>query len=162
MIDPRPAFAVAGAREGRMASDIGFVEYVCEQVAGSGHITHRRMFGEFALYCDGKVVALICDNQFFLKPTAAGRALLQRVKEAPPYPGAKLYYLLDADLEDAERMAQLVRATAAELPPPKAPAAKKKAARKSAAKKTPAKKSPARGAAPQKKTASSSPKPRKR
>jgi TfoX/Sxy family transcriptional regulator of competence genes len=102
-----------------MASDIGFVEYVCEQVASAGQISHRRMFGEFALYCDGKVVALICDNQFFLKPTAAGRALLQRVKEAPPYPGAKLYYLLDADLEDAEQMARIVRATAAELPPPK-------------------------------------------
>lgn len=119
-----------------MTSDIRFVEYVCEQVAGAGHITHRRMFGEFALYCDGKVVALICDNQFFLKPTAAGRLLLQRVKEAPPYPGAKMYYLLDADLEDAEHMVRLVRATAAELPLPKvagkkkAPAKKKTAAKK--------------------------------
>jgi TfoX/Sxy family transcriptional regulator of competence genes len=119
------ATIVVGAGEGRMASDIGFVEYVCEQVAGAGHISHRRMFGEFALYCDGKVVALICDNQFFLKPTVAGRALLQRVKEAPPYPGAKPYYLLDTDLEDAEQMARLVRATAAELPLPKAPAKKK-------------------------------------
>jgi TfoX/Sxy family transcriptional regulator of competence genes len=118
-----------------MASDIGFVEYVCEQVAGAGRITHRRMFGEFALYCDGKVVALICDNQFFLKPTAAGRALLERVKEAPPYPGAKMYYLLDADLEDAEHMVRVVRATAAELPLPKVPAAKKTTARKKAAKK---------------------------
>ena len=113
-----------------MASDIGFVEYVCEQVAGAGHITHRRMFGEFALYCDGKVVALICDNQFFLKPTVAGRALLERVKEAPPYPGAKMYYLLDADLEDAEHMARVVRATAAELPMPKVPGANKKARQK--------------------------------
>jgi TfoX/Sxy family transcriptional regulator of competence genes len=110
-----------------MASDIGFVEYVCEQVAGAGRISHRRMFGEFALYCDGKVVALICDNQFFLKPTAAGRQLLGRVREAPPYPGAKLYFLLDADLEDAEQMARLVRATAAELPPPKPVSVSKKA-----------------------------------
>lgn len=126
-----------------MASDIGFVEYVCEQVAGAGRITHRRMFGEFALYCDGKVVALICDNQFFLKPTAAGRALLERVKEAPPYPGAKMYYLLDADLEDAEHMARVVRATAAELPMPKAPVAKKTTAKKQAAKKATAKKTAA-------------------
>ena len=109
-----------------MASDLGFVEYVCEQVAGAGRITHRRMFGEFALYCDDKVVALICDNQFFLKPTVAGRAMLKGVKEAPPYPGAKMYYLLDADLDDAEQMARVVRATAAELPLP--PAKKKKKA----------------------------------
>jgi TfoX/Sxy family transcriptional regulator of competence genes len=130
-----------------MASDIGFVEYVCEQVAGAGRITHRRMFGEFALYCDGKVVALICDNQFFLKPTVAGRALLERVKEAPPYPGAKMYYLLDADLEDAEHMARVVRATASELPVPKAPAAKKTTAKKQAAKKTTAKRPAAKKAA---------------
>jgi TfoX/Sxy family transcriptional regulator of competence genes len=136
-----------------MASDIGFVEYVCEQVAGAGRITHRRMFGEFALYCDGKVVALICDNQFFLKPTTAGRALLDRVKEAPPYPGAKMYYLLDADLEDAERMARVVRATAAELPMPKVPTAKKTAAKKKTAKKTTAKKPAAKKPTSKKKKA---------
>ena len=79
-----------------MASDIGFVEYVCEQIRGAGQVSHRRMFGEFAVYCDGKVVALVCDNQFFLKPTDAGKALLDRVKEAPPYPGAKPYFLIDA------------------------------------------------------------------
>jgi TfoX/Sxy family transcriptional regulator of competence genes len=78
------------------------------------------MFGEFAVYCDGKVVALVCDNQFFLKPTAAGRALLDRVREAPPYPGAKPYYLVDAQLDDADAVAAIVRATAAALPLPKA------------------------------------------
>lgn len=114
-----------------MASDIGFVEYVCEQIRGAGHVSHRRMFGEFAVYCDGKVVALVCDNQFFLKPTDAGRALLDRVQEAPPYPGAKPYYLIDAQLDDAEAAATLVRATAAALP-----AAAVKPARK-AAKKAP-------------------------
>ncbi|MCK7502621.1 MAG: TfoX/Sxy family protein [Comamonadaceae bacterium] len=36
------------------------------------------MFGEYAIYLDGKVVALVCDNQFFVKPTDAGRALLGR------------------------------------------------------------------------------------
>jgi TfoX/Sxy family transcriptional regulator of competence genes len=102
-----------------MASDIGFVEYVCEQIRGAGRITHRRMFGEFAVYCDGKVVALVCDNQFFLKPTAPGRALLDRIREAPPYPGARKYFLIDAQLDDAESAAELVRVTAAALPPPK-------------------------------------------
>lgn len=102
-----------------MASDISFVEYVCEQIRGAGRVSHRRMFGEFAVYCDGKVVALVCDNQFFLKPTAAGKALLDRVKEAPPFPGAKPYYLIDAQLDDAEAAAAIVRATADALPAPK-------------------------------------------
>ena len=110
-----------------MASDIGFVEYVCEQIRGAGQVSHRRMFGEFAVYCDGKVVALVCDNQLFLKPTDAGKALLDRVQEAPPYPGAKPYYLVDAQLDDAEAAAALVRATAAALPAPAAKPARKAA-----------------------------------
>jgi TfoX/Sxy family transcriptional regulator of competence genes len=123
-----------------MASDIGFVEYVCEQIRDAGRISHRRMFGEFAVYCDGKVVALVCDNQFFLKPTPAGKALLDPVKEAPPYPGAKNYFLIDAQLDDAESAAEIVRVTAAALPPPKdrpaASARKKAPASKSSAKPT--------------------------
>jgi len=108
-----------------MASDPGFIEFVCEQVRGAGRITHRRMFGEYALYCDGKVVALVCDNQLFLKPTRAGGALLGRVREAPPYPGARPYFLIDTQLDDAETLAAVVRATASELPQPKAPTTKK-------------------------------------
>ncbi len=117
-----------------MASDIGFVEYVCEQIRGAGHVSHRRMFGEFAVYCDGKVVALVCDNQFFLKPTAPGKALLDRIKEAPPYPGAKPYYLIDAQLDDAEAAAAIVRATADALPMPKVKTTRASSARTSKAK----------------------------
>ncbi len=124
-----------------MASDISFVEYVCEQIRGAGHISHRRMFGEFAVYCDGKVVAFVCDNQFFLKPTDAGKALLDRVKEAPPYPGAKAYYLIDAQLDDAEVAAAIVRATADALPAPKIKTAKSTSRVSSPGKKSPGKKS---------------------
>lgn len=121
-----------------MASDLGFVEYVCEQVRSAGKVSHRRMFGEFAVYCDGKVVALVCDNQFFLKPTDAGKALLDRVKEAPPYPGAKPYYLIDAQLDDAEAAAAIVRATADALPAPKVkPATKPQQGSRSKATKKP-------------------------
>ena len=101
-----------------MASDLSFVEYVCEQIRDAGRVSHLRMFGEFAVYCDGKVVGFVCDNQFFLKPTDAGKALLERVKEAPPYPGAKPYYLIDAQLDDADAAAAIVRATADALPLP--------------------------------------------
>ncbi len=117
-----------------MASDLGFMEYVCEQIRGAGHVSYRRMFGEFAVYCDGKVVALVCDNQFFLKPTDAGKALLDRAKEAPPYPGAKPYYLIDAQLDDAEAAAAIVRATADALPAPKVKATTASGARASKSK----------------------------
>lgn len=45
-----------------MASDLDFVEFVVDQMENAGVITYRKMFGEYALYCEGKVVALVCDN----------------------------------------------------------------------------------------------------
>lgn len=102
-----------------MASDLEFVEYVCDQMSGAGLISFRKMFGEYTIYCNGKVVALICDNQFFLKPTQSGRLLLGHVVEAPPYPGAKLCFLVGDQLDDRDWLSNLVRATENELPAPK-------------------------------------------
>lgn len=107
-----------------MASDLSFVEYVAEQIAAAGRISFRKMFGEYALYCDGKVVSLVCDNRFFVKPTAAGRALLPKAKEGFPFPGAKPWLVVDEWLDDDEFMAKLVRMTAAELPAPRTKAVK--------------------------------------
>lgn len=69
-----------------MSSDKDFVEYITEQIVDAGVITYRKMFGEYVIYSDGKVVALICDNQLFIKPTASGKSFIGNVKEAPPYP----------------------------------------------------------------------------
>lgn len=105
-----------------MASDQSFVDYVCDQVRAAGEVSFRKMFGEYALYCDGKVVALICDNQLFVKPTMIGREKigeLGRVVEAEPYPGAKPYFLIDTLLDNQQWMAGLIRSTAAALPLPK-------------------------------------------
>ena len=97
-----------------MASDENFVAFVRDQMAGAGSISSRKMFGEFAIYCDDQVVAMVCDNQLFVKPTEAGKAFLADPTRAPPFPGAKPYFLLD-DLDDGETLAQLIRATAREL-----------------------------------------------
>jgi len=102
-----------------MATDPGFADYVVEQAGEAGDVRARRMFGEYALYLGDKVVALLCDDQAFLKPTDGGRALLTRVVEAPPYPGAKPYLLLSEELDDRALLAALLQRTAAELPEPK-------------------------------------------
>lgn len=102
-----------------MASDLAFIEYACDQLGGAGRITYRKMFGEAAVYCEGKVVALICDNQLFVKPTQAGRAHIGKPVEAPPYPGAKPHFLIDAGLDDRDWLTGLIRSTYAELPAPK-------------------------------------------
>ncbi|MBI4997473.1 MAG: TfoX/Sxy family protein [Rhodocyclales bacterium] len=107
-----------------MTSDLDFIEYACDQLGGAGRVTYRKMFGDAAVYCEGKVVALICDNQLYVKPTAAGRALIGQPVEAPPYPGAKLHFLIDDRLDDRDWLADLIRATFAELPVPKPKKAK--------------------------------------
>ncbi len=118
-----------------MASDQNFVDYVCEQIAAAGAITQRKMFGEYAVYCDDKVVALVCDNQLFVKPTDQGRRLLDRVTEGFPYPGAKPWIIADEYLDDIELITRLISNTAAALPPPTRKNPKKKSTRKAAKKK---------------------------
>ena len=55
-----------------MASDPEYVAYVCEQAGLGAELTHRKMFGEYALYPHGRVVALVYDNELFVKPTFGG------------------------------------------------------------------------------------------
>ena len=103
-----------------MATDRRTVDYLVDQMAAAGAVTARPMFGEYGVYCDGKMIAIIGDEQLFIKPTVGGRALARDAKEASPYPGAKPHLLIDADRwEDQEWLANLVRVTAAELPAPK-------------------------------------------
>ncbi len=111
-----------------MSSDKKFVEFIVDQMGDAGRISQRMMFGEYAVYCDGKVVALICDNQLFVKPTESGRNYIGKVKEAAPYPGAKLHFLIGDKVEDRVWLGELIRLTAEELPlpKPKRPKSKKK------------------------------------
>ena len=102
-----------------MASDLGFVEYVADQMHDAGDISYRKMFGDCAVYCDRKVVALITDDALFVKPTNAGRAFIGEPVEAPPYPGAKLYFAIQDRLDDRHWLSELIRTTVDELPAPK-------------------------------------------
>lgn len=102
-----------------MASDLSFVEYVCDQAGLPGRLAFRKMFGEYALYLDGKVVALVCDNHLFVKPTPEGRALLlSTVDEQPPYPRGKPHFRIGAELDDRDALRRLLLATAEALPQP--------------------------------------------
>jgi TfoX/Sxy family transcriptional regulator of competence genes len=101
-----------------MATDREFIEFVVDQLGEAGPITSRKMFGEYCVYADQKVIALVCDNRLFMKPTEAGRAYAGDVVEAPPYPGAKPYFLIEGALEDREWVSGLARITAANLPAP--------------------------------------------
>ncbi|MES2673617.1 MAG: TfoX/Sxy family protein [Pseudomonadota bacterium] len=109
-----------------MASDGDFVLYLAEQMHSAGVIRYKKMFGEYAIYCNQKVVALVCDNQLFVKPTRAGRLFIRDVNEAPAYPGAKPAFLIEGQYEDSDWISELIKITAKELPAPKPQAPKQK------------------------------------
>ncbi|RMH62177.1 MAG: TfoX family protein [Calditrichaeota bacterium] len=102
-----------------MASDISFVRFVCDQLRNAGDVEYKKMFGEYGLYLDGKIFALVCDNRLFIKPTPQGRQWLGEPDEAPPYPGAKNYFSMDNLLDDAGRLSELARITVTALPAPR-------------------------------------------
>ncbi len=103
-----------------MATTRDFAEFVLDQV--NGHVARiRAMFGEYALYYNNKVVALICDNQVFVKITPQTTGILgAKHKTGLPYPGAKPAYIMSTEfLENGESFDALCAACAADLKPPK-------------------------------------------
>ena len=88
-------------------------------------LSARKMFGEYALYLGAKVVALVCDNLLFIKPTPGALALIPSPVMAPPYPGAKDHICLEGALDDPDLTMTALRAVAADLPDPKPKAPKK-------------------------------------
>jgi len=108
-----------------MASDKEFLDFITDQIENAGKITYKSMFGEYGIFSDNKIFALVCDNKLFIKPTEAGRIFIKDIKEASPYPGAKPSFLIEDKIEDREWISNLVRITVKELPEPK-PKKKKK------------------------------------
>lgn len=101
-----------------MASNADFVQYIADQCSGAGEIVVKKMFGDYGIYCNGKIFGLICDDRFYLKPTEVARALLRREELRPPYEGAKDYFYI-ADVDDHDYLSALVRETCKALPEPK-------------------------------------------
>ncbi len=101
-----------------MASSLDFVEYVREQLSGAGEITYKKMFGEYGVYCNGKIVGVVCDDQLFIKKTKAGAEVYPDCPEAAPYDGAKPHFLVDR-VDDRALMTRFISATYDELPAPK-------------------------------------------
>jgi len=83
-----------------MSSKPSTVDFLADQMAAAGTIRSRKMFGEYALYCNENILAFVCDDQLFVKPTVAGRASIKTPIEAPVYPGLRNYLLIEGDSWD--------------------------------------------------------------
>jgi TfoX/Sxy family transcriptional regulator of competence genes len=108
-----------------MGSSKEFVGYVLEQFDADCGVTHKSMFGEYGLFSAGKMFGMVCDDRLLVKPTEGGRAYIDEVVEAEPYPGGKPCFLIEEQLEDGEWLSELARITSRELPVPKARKRKK-------------------------------------
>ena len=98
-----------------MASNADFVQYIADQCSSAGEIVTKKMFGDYAIYCNGRIFGLICDDCLYLKPTKAARLLLREEVLRPPYEGAKDYFYI-ADVDDRDYLSMLVSETCKELP----------------------------------------------
>lgn len=101
-----------------MATSEATMAYILDQLQSLRGLRARKMFGEYAVYYQEKVVALVCDNELFVKITPEGKALLgEQYAEGLPYPGAKSAMRIAPEvLEDADRLSGIIRVTARALP----------------------------------------------
>ena len=65
-----------------MASSPEFMQSVAARLEDAGTITYRKMFGEYCVYCDGKLFGCVCDDRLFVKITEPGGHILD------PFPGS--------------------------------------------------------------------------
>jgi len=101
-----------------MASRQDVADYLLDQLARLPEVRARRMFGEFGIYLGERFVALIADDQLFVKDTAPGRDFWPEAEEGIPFPGAKPWLLVPADQwEDPQWLCALLEVTASALAP---------------------------------------------
>jgi len=80
-----------------MATTQDFIEYVCEQAAGTGDVRYKKMFGEYMVYVNKKPVFGVCNNTVYIKMLPELAELMADAETGHPYDGAKLHYVLDID-----------------------------------------------------------------
>lgn len=111
-----------------MASSKNTMAFILEHLGHADRFTVRSMFGEYALYADGKVVGLICDDQLFVKIMPESAALEGRTDRAPAYPGSRDHFLVPEEVITGDRdLPGMLLRMASTLPFPKAKRPRKKA-----------------------------------
>ncbi len=103
-----------------MSSRKEIAEHIAAKLHAAGDITLRKMFGEYGIWLDGKLIVVIADDRLFFKITQAGRHFIGQPEEDQPYPGSKPWFLIPEEMwEESAWLVELARITALELPAPK-------------------------------------------
>ena len=102
-----------------MASSLDFIEFVCDQIRGTGELRFRKMFGEYLVYVDEKPILLVCDDTVYVKKLPETEKLMQDSETGFPYDSAKEHYVLDIENPDLAREVIKVLKQIIPMPKPK-------------------------------------------
>lgn len=103
-----------------MATSKETAAFILEELGEAERFTVKPMFGEFAIYADGKTVGFICDDQLLLKTMPESADLDPLCERAQAYPGSKDYYLVPEDMITGDhKLPKLMLRMAEALPAPK-------------------------------------------
>ena len=99
-----------------MSTSLEFVQFVCDQIAGSSITRYQKMFGEYMVYVHDKPVLLVCDNTVYVKKHDALKDIMIGSETGIPYPGSKEHHILDIDNPQFSKEVVSVLETITEIP----------------------------------------------
>ena len=98
-----------------MSSSKEYLEFILEQLSDLDGIEYRYMMGEYILYYTGKIFGGIYDDRFLIKPVKSAIDFMPNAKYEIPYKNGKEMLLMD-DVDNKERLAELIKIMYDELP----------------------------------------------
>ncbi len=102
-----------------MATSVDYIEFVCEQIHGTGFVRYKKMFGEYMVYVNDKPVLLVCDNTVYVKIKGETTALMEDAERGVPYNGAKEHYILDIENRELAHDAVIALEKITPIPKPR-------------------------------------------
>ena len=90
-----------------MASTKDYLNYILEQ-ASSINLTFKKMMGEYLLYLNGTLIGGIYDDRLLVKIVENNKKY--NMKEAIPYPNAKMMYLV-SEVDSKETLVNILEDT---------------------------------------------------
>ena len=102
-----------------MASSLGYVAFVCEQIDGVGDIRFKKMLGEYMVYVNNKPVLLVCDDTVYVKVNTHTTELLDGCHMGVPYKGATEHYILDIENRELSQKVVILLEDITPVPKPR-------------------------------------------
>lgn len=119
-----------------MATSREYALFVENLFRGVDGFSMKRMFGEYGIYLQGRVLGFLCDEQILLQDTPTARKLLPDAERKELFPGSKLFIIF-SDEGNHHLLQSVAQAMWEELPVPKPRKGREGAGTSPAVKETP-------------------------